>query len=151
MITLPRKLKTTIPAQEILNVAHWWDKLNKEHQQELADLYTEDYPNPNQFVSIYLCGKFVEQEVDNTHDVFWINHFYEYLVNHELIVAEHPHYVGGTCSANKAAEHAIRKARIRHNFSCPNRDANCLMRQILNLEEGKKDFIFYVKFELENE
>ncbi|WP_299551602.1 hypothetical protein [Seonamhaeicola sp.] len=146
---IPRNLKSVVPIQEISKVEDWWNKLSKENQIELESVYKDEPENQNQFVAIHLCGKFVEQEKTNNHDVFWVNHFYEYIVNHEIIIDQKPKlYV---CSAYKEAENAIRTGIIKKEFLCPELNKNCQMRKILDLENGEKSLQFFIRFKLEKE
>ena len=148
MTDIPRKLTSVVPIQEILNVKNWWNKLSEENQIELASIYNqEEEEDQEQLVAIHLCGKFVEQEKPNRQDAFWVNHFYEYIVNHELIIDDIPKL--GICSANKEAENAIRNGMIKKGFSCPEHNKNCLMKNILSLGNDQKSLQFFVKFTLE--
>lgn len=149
MITLPKPIKSTIRASEILAVENWWGKLSQDQQQELAPLYDEQFVDQDQMISIYLCGRYVEQDAEEAIDSrFWINQFYEYLVNHEIVIEDCKMHIGGTCSANHAAESALRNARIKQSFRCPEQKASCLMRKLLSYKSGY-DFQFYVRFEVD--
>lgn len=149
MSNIPRQLKSSVPLREIFQVENWWNKLSAENQTELQAFYEEDQVVTEQMVSIYLCGKYVEQDITNTNDVFWINHFYDYIINHELHIDHKPTYVGGICSSNKVAEQVIRKGLIPKHFKCPLLGDACLMMNILDLENKNKSFQFYLKFEMQ--
>lgn len=146
MTDIPRKLTSVVPIQEILNVQNWWNKLSEENQIELASIYNQEEEDQEQLVAIHLCGKFVEQEEPNNQDAFWVNHFYEYIVNHELIIDDKPKLM--ICSANMEAENAIRNGMIKKGFSCPEHNKSCLMKNILSLENDKKSLQFFIKFTL---
>lgn len=145
---LPKRLKTSISVEEILKVENWWDKLSEENQLQLASLYNEEAPNRKNIVSIYLCGKYVEQERVIPNNAFWVNHFYNYIVNHELVIDETKIHVGGVCSSNKIAENSIRTGIIRNGFICPLNDSSCLMKSILEFRQGLS-LQLSIKFELE--
>ena len=147
MTDIPKQMRSLVPMREILEVENWWEKLSDENQKELHSFYQEKSRDPDQLVSIQFCGRFVEQETTDQKDIFWVNHFYDYIVNHELIVDESP-WIGGTCSANKAAERVLRKGLLPKDFSCPVADRDCLMMKLLNLNAEKRPMQFYLKFEL---
>lgn len=149
MTNIPRQLKSIIPLKEILQVEDWWSKLSQENQSELEAFYDEGVDHENQLVSIYLCGKFVEQDRPKNKEIFWINHFYDYIINHELFIDETVQHVGGICFSNKVAEEVIKKGLIPKNFKCPESGNDCQMMKILNLKERNKSFQFYLKFKLE--
>jgi len=150
MITIPKRLKSTIPVSMILEVEDWWNKLSDENKNELQELYENEEKANSNTVSIFLCGKYVEQErtIHNNHEGFWVNYLYDYIVNHELIIDELQHHIGGTCSANQLAEKAVRNGSIHKNFQCPNKDENCLMRALLRKGNGKS-LRLYIKFSLD--
>ena len=149
MPNIPRQLKSIIPIHKIIQVEDWWNKLNKENQAELKSIYEEELKSEGKFISIYLCGKFVEQEIPNNRDTFWVNHLYDYIVNHELIIDETMPHIGGICSANKVAEEVIRRGIIPIDFQCPESGEDCQMLKILNLKGRKKSLQFYLKFKLD--
>lgn len=149
MRDLPKRIKTSISVEELLKVKDWWGKLSEENQSELSLLYNEDTRNSKQIVSIYLCGKYVEQERIIPNNAFWVNHFYDYIVNHELVIDEYKVHFGGVCSSNKLAENSIRKGLIRKGFVCPNNDVNCLMKRVLQ-DEKEKSLQLYIRFKLED-
>ncbi len=144
MHQIPRRLHSMIPAREILQVKNWWQKLSHENRIVLQDLYDENAPDDDQLVPLHLCGRFVEQEKVNSNDVFWVNHFYDYLVNHQVVI-EQKYFVGGICSAQKAAVRVIRRGIIPANFRCPLGGKNCLMVQLLDERPGLS-LQFYVSF-----
>ncbi|TCI85078.1 hypothetical protein [Tenacibaculum sp. M341] len=146
MKNIPNKLKTVIPIQEITSIENWWNKLSRENQTELEVLYNEESEIQNQMVELEFCGEYVEREITESEDAFWIHQFYEYLVNHELIVDESPRYY--VCSANNEAEQAIRKGVIRKDFVCPESNKNCLMRKIIDFKKGEKSLKLFVRFKL---
>ena len=148
MTDLPNIIQHTIPLAELTNVENWWQKLSPENQKELSAVYNEEIETDNQKVAIQFCGKFVEQEPTESTDTYWINHFYEYIVNHELIVDEYELIGGYTCSVNQAAENAIRTGLLQKDFVCPDGSSSCLMRKLLQLKNGRTSLQFYVKFKL---
>ena len=127
----PLKLKSLIPAKDILQVEQWWEKLSPENQENLLPLYEESLIDDETMVSIYLCGSFVEQEQKEERIDFWINHLFEYLINHEMITHE-DNMIGGTCSAHPKASEAIRNGFLNKDFSCPLNHEQCLMRSLLS-------------------
>ncbi len=147
-MSLPEKVKAVVPVQKILEVENWWKKLSNENKKELESLYLEDSIDADKFVAIQLCGKFVEQEKVLDLNPFWINHFYEYIVNHELIIDETKVKGGMVCFSNKEAELAIKKGFLYKDFKCPDVNDKCLMKKLLSIEENKKSFQFYIKFKL---
>ncbi len=149
MANIPRTLKSIIPIREIVEVEDWWNKLSDENQSELASIYHEETRKDDQLVSIYLCGKFVEQEHPKQQDVFWVNHFYDYIINHELYLNNPKPIVGGICSANEAAKKIIKNGVIPIDFICPVLGEACQMMKILNLSQRNQALHFYIKFKLE--
>ncbi len=149
MTNIPKQLTALIPAQKIMEIEDWWEKLSKENQLELESIYKENTQNEGQLVSIQFCGKFVEQETEQNLDIFWINHLYEYLVNQELIIDETMPPPAIACFRNEKAENAIRNGMLLKEFICPESNKNCLMKEILNIKGGEKSLQFYVKFTLE--
>lgn len=147
---IPKKLTSFIPAKELLKVENWWNKLSEENQLELQSIYNQDELTiGEELISIQFCGKFVEQEKPYAHDVFWINHFYEYLVNHEMIIDGTKRHIGGiVCHAYKEAELAIRNGVIPFNYQCPTNNPKCLMKKLLSLDEHSSSLFLYVKFSL---
>ncbi|MCI5083969.1 MAG: hypothetical protein MRY78_19885 [Saprospiraceae bacterium] len=141
--TIIRQVKTDISAREITKVEAWWDKLSEEQQAALQRLYSTEDEQKEQTISIYLCGKFVEQEPEQKD--FWVNHFYDYIVNHELFIDETKPNVGGICSSNKVAETAIRNGIFAHSYECPLKQKNCIIKEILNEQVGKS-LQLYIRF-----
>jgi len=148
MQNIPTRIKSMIPVKEILAAENWWNKLSEENQYDLKELYDEDSRSDSGTVSIYLCGKFVEQETKNEDSMFWINYFYDYIVNHELVIDEYKVHHGGICSRTKAAENAIRAGKLDNKFECPLNNCNCQMKKIINLNQNKV-LEFYIKFKLD--
>lgn len=149
MIPIPKKIKTLISSKEITQVENWWEKLNPENQKELESLYLEENPKKEKTVSIFLCGKYVEQERPERNDIFWVNHLYNYIVNHELKFETRTFHVGGICSANKSAADSIKSCLIPANFVCPEKKKDCLMRSILDQEKGKS-LLLSIEFKIES-
>ncbi|MEO1412596.1 MAG: hypothetical protein AAFW73_22090 [Bacteroidota bacterium] len=145
MPLIPRRLRSMIPAREILQVESWWQKLPPDNRAELQDLYDETPADGERLVPIYLCGRFVEQERVDRQEVFWVNHFYDYLINHELIVDQRPQ-VGGICSAQVEAVRVIRTGLIPTDFRCPLGGKACLMLRLLARRPGWH-LQFFVRFQ----
>lgn len=149
---IPRQLRSLIPVRKILEVEDWWEKLSEENQLELQSIYDEGDERTEELVAIHLCGKFVEQEKEDRLDIFWINHFYEYIINHEMFIEDNrPAWYGRICSANKEAEQVIRNGILPKEFICPESKKDCLMLKILDIHQRKKSLQFYVKFKLEKD
>jgi len=147
MNIIKRKIKTDISIKQITQIEDWWNKLSIENQQELEEFYLDEDKNQEEIVSIYLCGKYVEQEREYKKDVFWINHFYEFIINHELHMNDTHVHVGGICSTNNLAEKSIREGIFLKGYKCPLKKENCIIENILKEEEGKS-FELYLRFKL---
>lgn len=148
MIPIPRRIKTLVSAKEITQVQGWWEKLNEDNQKELQSLYDSEEQKDEKTVAIYLSGKYVEQERPDDRDIFWINHLYNYIVNHELQFEIPIQRVSYICSANKIAANAIKSGIIPIDFQCPEKKKDCLMLSIL--KEGKgKSVLLKVNFKIE--
>lgn len=147
MTQLPKRMTTIIPATELTIIKNWWERLDKEDQNELQALYDEQLLDTKTHLSIYLCGKFVEQERPTENQKYLLSHFYEYLINHELFT-EHKTFVGSTCSAHKIAENTVKNGYIPINYKCPLNDQDCLMLKILNIHERRKGFRLFVRFKI---
>lgn len=149
MNLLPKKIRSQISAKEITNVENWWEKLSPENQKNLESLYLQEDEKAENTISIYLCGKFVEQERPDDRDIFWVNHLYNFIVNHELKLYPERRFVsGGICSANLSAQEAIKSGFIPKGFNCPEKKKNCLMLNVLHRNPGKSVKL-YVEFKLE--
>lgn len=148
---IPRKLTSKIPAKALFQIENWWEKLDAENQKELHSLYqNESFVDDNIMISIQLCGKFVEQDKVLSSQPFWLNYFYDYLVNHEVFLIDRVLHIGGICSSNNVAEQVFRNGFIPQNFLCPLKKENCLMKNLLEFEP-KKSLQLFVRFQLENE
>ncbi|MEO1258640.1 MAG: hypothetical protein AAFZ15_07575 [Bacteroidota bacterium] len=149
MKAIKRKFKTEISLKEITQIEDWWNKLSEENQQELEAYYLDEDKNQDEIVSIFLCGKFVEQEKRQYEkDIFWINHFYDYIISHELHMAvAKPLHVGGICSSNNLAEQSIRQGIFKAGYICPLKKKECIIENLLKREKGKS-FELYLKFKV---
>jgi len=58
MMTIPKRLKSSIPINLLFEVEDWWNKLSGENQKELEELYISEETEDTRTVSIYLCGKY---------------------------------------------------------------------------------------------
>jgi hypothetical protein len=146
MKEIPKKLKSVVPIQKITQVEDWWHKLSKENQDELEGIFTEEVDNNNQQVAIEFFGEFVEEDEVNENEAFWVNHFYEYIVNHEIVIDKKPNR--GVCSALVQAQDVIKKGILSKDFTCPEHNKKCQMRELLNLENGERSLRFSVRFKL---
>ncbi len=147
MPNLPLKVKTIIPVQELIQVEDWWNKLSSDNQKELSTLYEQEDIPQNQTIAIQLCGDFVEQDTSHLSiQKFWLNHFYEYLVNHEIVYTKGFH-VGGVCSRHPKAENCVKEGFIPKNFECPYGSKKCLMTHLLQFKPNHSLYLF-VKFSL---
>jgi hypothetical protein len=73
MSKLPKKVTTLIPAEKILQIENWWNKLSPENQKELSSLYLQEQQSDPQLIAIQLCGQYVEQDYTNAkHNTFWL-------------------------------------------------------------------------------
>lgn len=144
MNDIPTRIKTTIPAREITTIENWREKLSNENQEELRSLYSNEERADDQTVSIYLCGEFAEQERRHEGDVFWINHFYDYIINHELFEDFNHVHVGGICSAENLAEQSSRKGLFESQYKCPLNKPGCVIEQLLKREQGKSYELYLV-------
>ena len=148
MQEITSRIKTTIPAQEIIRIENWWKKLSPENQQELQSLYLAEENVDEALVSIYLCGEFVEQERKHISDIFWINHFYDYIINHELFEDFNHPTIGGICSATNLAEQSIRKGLFAYDYRCPLKKKDCVVERLLSRKSGQA-YELYLVFKLE--
>lgn len=137
MNEITTRIKTEIPAKEITQIKNWWEKLSEENKNELKELYLDEEKSNKEIISIYLCGEFVEQERKHRNDIFWINHFYDYIINHELFEDFNHPTIGGICSAVNLAEKSIRNGLFESNYKCPQNKKDCIVEQLLNRKLGK--------------
>jgi len=144
-----RKFKTLISAKELTQIENWWQKLSLENQTSLRRLIEIEEEQDQQTVAIQLCGKFVEQEQIQKNDVFWVNHFYDYIISHELFVDESVPHIGGISSATTLAEQSIRKGFFPLNYKCPLRKKDCIMVKLLSQQRFEKGLALYLKFKIE--
>ncbi len=85
-------------------------------------------------VTIEVRGRFVDEDPGGVEEAFPLD-FYEYLVNHEIILDDGPKY--HVCTAHEAAESVVRAGTIPATFSCPLGRASCPMRRLLALDPGR--------------
>jgi hypothetical protein len=86
----------------------------------------------------------VEQERKHRNDIFWINHFYDYIINHELFEDFNHPTIGGICSSVDLAEKSIRNGLFEPNYKCPLKKKNCVVEQILNRQKGKSYELYLI-------
>ncbi|SEC88448.1 hypothetical protein SAMN04489761_3864 [Tenacibaculum sp. MAR_2009_124] len=148
-MNIPDKLTSHVSIKDILKVENWWNELSDENKKELSSIYNQNEVEIDEkLVSIQLCGKFVEQEPIKSYDAFWINHFYEYLVNHEMIIDGTKPYFGTVCHHLSTAENSIRKGIISSTYQCPIQSNSCNIINLLKQSESGKSLLLYVKFKL---
>ena len=150
MQSIKRRFKTDISLKEITQIEDWWNKLSEENQQELEAYYLDEEKSRDEVVSIFLCGKFVEQEKRQYEkDIFWINHFYDFIINHELHINVNQVQAGGICSSNELAERSIRQGIFKTGYACPLKQDNCIIEDLLEKENGKS-FELFLKFKIQD-
>lgn len=146
MELITRRLQTEIPVKELTQIEDWWNKLSAENQTELEALYLDEEKHQDNIIYMTLDGEFVEHEKEKGEDAFWMNYFYDYVVNHELMFwpSRTTYYV---CSSNSSAEAVIRKAFLPKGYICPLQEGDCPMTNMLKESPGKS-IELRIKFKL---
>lgn len=89
-------------------------------------------------VAVAVRGRFRREDLcrrkDEEEDAFPVD-LYEYLVNHEIFLAEERHY--HVCTAHEAARAAVRAGVVPATFSCPLERPECPMRRVLDTSPGR--------------
>lgn len=89
-------------------------------------------------VAVAVRGRFRREDAvsreDDAAEAFPVD-LYEYLVNHEISLAEERQY--HVCTAHEAARAALRAGVIPATFTCPLERAECPMRRLLALAPGR--------------
>jgi len=123
----PALLMRRLGPEQATEVDRWWQKLTPADRRAMR-------PNPGgppRRVVVRLVAEGVA-ELDGadaeTHD------FYEYLVNHEVILDGGRTY--RICSAHPQARAALMAGRIPAEFRCPLARATCPMRSLLDEAPG---------------
>jgi len=98
----------------------WWQKRTPAERRSLR--------STRERRSLQVVGRFVEPGEEDAGDE--LSDFYEYLVNHELVLDD-----GRTfhiCSAHPEARAVVSSGLVPATFQCPRGAAPCPMRQLLS-------------------
>lgn len=145
MNTIPLGIKINIPVTAVTEIENWWSKLSDESKLELSDLYNHENQEEIETISIYLCADFVDEAIPDADTIFWMNHLYEYLINHEIIYESTKVHAGGICYQTKAAEKAIRAGLVEKDFKCPVKNCSCSMTKMISKKQ--QALKLYLRFE----
>lgn len=122
-----------LPPSVLAELQLLWDERN----ESCAYIRTGEPGDRVRFLklAIRVEGRFVYRSEPEPRDDFRNIDFYEYLVNHELVLDENPpHHI---CSAHKDARDALSAGFIPASFACPFAKTDCPMREILNRSPGR--------------
>ncbi|HEY2514344.1 MAG TPA: hypothetical protein VGI39_25935 [Polyangiaceae bacterium] len=124
---IPASLVKSLSEEEAREVSRWWGGLRPAERRTLR----RDAGRPPR----RLVARFAPHEHD-PRDTDDPEPFYEFLVNHEVLLDD-----GRTfhiCSAHRSARAVVAAGRIPADFSCPFRrdEASCPMRGLLELAPG---------------
>jgi hypothetical protein len=121
----PALLTRSLSPEQARGVDRWWEELEPSERRALR-------PNagraPARVVVRHVAGAELDEGDADAGD------FYEYLVNHEIILDGERTY--RICSAHPEARAAIAAGRIPAEFRCPLARAACPMRSLLDEAPG---------------
>ena len=115
-------------------VDQWWSGLTEPARDDVLQLWGNACENGPCHVKV--SAVFIDdEERPQTGQDLWHDDFYEYLVNHEeyLLRVPGPH----VCTAQPAAEAAVRAGFIPASFTCPIANSDCLMHKLLARAPGQ--------------
>ena len=111
-----------------LETERWWHQLAPAERRSLR--------RPRERRSLQVVGRFVEPDEGDARDESdALTDFYEYLVNHELVLDNGSSF--HICSAHPEARAAVSAGRVPAAFRCPRQLAACPMRQLLGEHPGR--------------
>ena len=122
----PRMLTDRLSRTQTADVARWWAALPGAQRRGLRRLFRKDDARP----AMRVVGRFVDPRERRDHADQPNHDFYEYLVNHELSLADGRTY--HICSAHAEARDALVSGELPAAFRCPLARGDCLMRVVLD-------------------
>jgi hypothetical protein len=121
---MPASLIRRLSAAQVIEGARWWQTLSPAQRRALG----RDSGRPPRAI----VGRFVESaRIDDGDENI---DFYEYLVNHEIVLDDGRRF--HICSAHPAARAALAQGRVPAAFQCPRADSACPMRALLDALPG---------------
>lgn len=132
---LPHLLRDALEEGGLPDVERWWRDLEVSHQaevlqlwQDCGDLHFGPTRQGDQAMELRVTGTPQDPKSDHF-EGFWNHEFYDYLVNHEAFYFEEVRY--HVCTAQPAAQAAIRQGSISPEFVCDLASPDCPMRSRL--------------------
>ena len=124
--TPPASFTKRLSPSETREVSRWWRGLAPPERRALG----RDAGRPPAGIVI---GRFVEPGARADSDGETTD-FYEYLVNHEILLEDdRPHHI---CAAHAEARAALRAGLVPAAFRCPRANVQCPMRALLDGAPG---------------
>jgi hypothetical protein len=107
--------------------------LNESARGDVLELWSA--ASVNDPCRVHVTAEFVDEKDQENDPELWHDDFYEYLINHEVIIESYkgPHI----CTAEPEARAAAKAGFIPADFTCPIENQDCLMRGILEPAQGK--------------
>jgi hypothetical protein len=123
----PALLTKRLSPEQAIDVDRWWQELAPADRRTLRP--NAGRPPARVIVRFVVAGAAERDEADTD-----ASDFYEYLVNHEVILDNGRTY--HICSAHPEARAALGAGRIPAEFRCPFARATCPMRSLLDQAPG---------------